>query len=106
MVELHEFKNLQKIRKNMVKTSNSDENKQPTRLFTVKVTYEKEIVIPFFDEDEKEILYNNQFPESLAYEHVKNELADMFKHGRISPDSFNMTLKNIEDLQEERRLMR
>lgn len=106
MFESHEFKNLQKTRKNMIKTANSDENKQPTRLFTIKVTYEKEMTIPFFYEDEKEIIQNNLFSEDLAYEYVKNELANMFKHGRISPNSFNMALENIEDLQEERRLMR
>lgn len=105
MVESHEFEKFTN-KKTMVKTANSDENKQPTRLLTVKVTYEKEMVIPLFDEDEKEISYNLTTPEGLAFVYANDELVDMFEHERISPDSFNITLEDIEDLQEERCMAR
>lgn len=105
MVEQHEFETFAN-KKDMVKTANSAENKQPTRLLTVKVTYEKEMVIPLFEEDEKEISYNLTTPEGLAFLYANNELADMFEHERISPDSFNITLEDIDDVQERQRMMR
>lgn len=105
MVEQHEFETFAN-KSNIIKTKNSAENKQPTRLLTVKVTYEKEMVIPLFDEDEIEISYNLTTPEGLAFLYANNELTDMFEHERISPDSFNITLEDIDDVQERRRMMR